>query len=92
MLSYSKRGEWLRGALLCSALKLSSWLSCDKYFKSAFVTELYNTFQWLETEKMVIKIGDLVGEFTKKFVTRMDGLYNWTGGTLHAYVSVWEAV
>ena len=36
-------------------------------------TELYSTFWRLETEKNVyFKVGDLVGDFTKKLVTRMN--------------------
>ena len=40
-------------------------------------TELYSTFWWLETENWCFEIGDLVGDFTKKLVTRMDGAPKW---------------
>ena len=37
-------------------------------------TELYDTFGRFETEKnYVLKNGDLVGDFTKKLVIKMDG-------------------
>ena len=35
-------------------------------------TESYNQFWWLEIEKF--EIGEFVGDFTKKFVTRMDSM------------------
>ena len=37
-------------------------------------TELYSIFWWLEIEKLIIWNSCLVGDFTKKLVTTMDGM------------------